>query len=419
MRVALLSDFIPPEGMGGAEVVVWRLARGLQAAGHDPHIIATTQHAAFEEVRHGIPTYHLHAAYPERFRAWLSLWNPQTIGPLRELLRRLQPDIVNAHNIHFLLSYRALKVAHDLGVATVFSAHDVMPFAYGKLRHFVRDDIQRIRLLRDYRLPRGYSLRHYRFRYNPWRNRIIRHYLTRYASQLTASSHALAQAFSANDLPAPQVVHTGIDASAWQRRDESLISALSDQLDLNGRRTILIAGRLTPDKGTVQLLNAIDRINENLPDICLLALTARDIESQIPQRLRYLLKDIRSAGWLVGDQLRAAFHLADVVVVPSVCLDTFPTVNLEAMAAGKPVIATCYGGSSEIVLDGVTGFIVNPLDTSTFADRLGRLLGDAALRAEMGRQAQARIRGSFALDMYVDKMLRIYERAHAGCDAAS
>ena len=135
--------------------------------------------------------------------------------------------------------------------------------------------------------------------------------------------------------------------------------------------------------------------------------------------MRYLLKDIRSAGWLVGDQLRAAFHLADVVVVPSVCLDTFPTVNLEAMAAGKPVIATCYGGSSEIVLDGVTGFIVNPLDTSTFADRLGRLLGDAALRAEMGRQAQARIRGSFALDMYVDKMLRIYERAHAGCDAAS
>ena len=268
-------------------------------------------------------------------------------------------------------------------------------------------------------LPRGYSLRHYRFRYNPWRNRIIRHYLTRYASQLTASSHALAQAFSANDLPAPQVVHTGIDASEWQRRDESLISALRDQLDLNGRRTILIAGRLTPEKGTVPLLNAIDRINENLPDICLLALTARDIESQIPQRLRYLLKDIRSAGWLVGDQLRAAFHLADVVVVPSVCLDTFPTVNLEAMAAGKPVIATCYGGSSEIVLDGVTGFIVNPLDTSTFADRLGRLLGDAALRAEMGRQAQARIRGSFALDMYVDKMLRIYERAHAGCDAAS
>ncbi len=419
MKVALLSDHIPPEGMGGAEAVVWRLARGLQAAGHDPHVITTTQREPFEEIRKGIPTYHLHAAYPERLRAWLSLWNPQTIGPLRELLRRLQPDIVNAHNIHLFLSYRALKVARDLSIATVFSAHDVMPFAFGKLRHYVHHDIERIRLPQDYRLPRGYSLRHYRFRYNPWRNRTIRHYLTRYADRLTASSHALAQAFSANDLPAPQVVHTGIDPTDWRRRDESVIGALRDKLDLKDKRTILIAGRLTPDKGTVPLLKAIDRIKDCLPDICLLALTARDIEGQIPEALRYLRRDIRSAGWLVGDELRAAFHLADVVVVPSLCLDTFPTVNLEAMAAGKPVIATCYGGSSEIVLDGATGFIVNPLDTVTFADRLQRLLSDPALREQMGQSAQARIRASFTVDRYVDQMLRVYDRAIAGSGAAT
>ena len=414
MKVALLSDRIPPEGMGGAEVVVWRLARGLRAAGHDPRIITATERDSFEDTRDGIPTYHLHGAYPERFRAWLSLWNPQTAIPLRRLLRRLQPDVVNAHNIHYFLSYHALKIARETGSATVFSAHDVMPFAYGKLRHFVHDDIERIRLPQDYRLPRGYSLRHYRFRYNPWRNRIIHHYLTRYADRLTASSHALAQAFSANSLPAPQVAHTGIDPAEWGRRDEAVIGALRDQFNLNGRRTILIAGRLTPDKGTIPLLQAINRIKDCLPDICLLALTARDFEAQIPQELRYLRQDIRIAGWLVGDQLQAAFHLADVVAAPSLCLDTFPTVNLEAMAAGKPVIATCFGGSSEIVRDGETGFIVNPLDTSTFADRLKRLLSDAALRDEMGQNAQARIRESFTLEMYVDKMLQIYEQAISG-----
>ena len=100
MKILLLSDRIPPEGRGGAEAVVWRLARGLAAAGHNIHVAAATTGAPFEEVRDGIPTYHLHAAYPERFRAWLSLWNPQTAGALRSLLQRLQPDIVNAHNIH-------------------------------------------------------------------------------------------------------------------------------------------------------------------------------------------------------------------------------------------------------------------------------------------------------------------------------
>lgn len=414
MKVALLNDRIPPEGMGGAESVVWRLARGLKASGHDPHVIATTPDQSFEEMRDGIPTTHLHAAYPERFRAWLSLWNPQTAGPLRELLRRLAPDVVNAHNIHFYLSYHALKIARELGSATVFSAHDAMPFAYGKLRHFVRDDIDGMRLPQDYRLPSGYNLRQSRLRYNPWRNRIIRHYLTRYADWLTSPSRALAQAFAINNLPSPQVVHNGVDPAEWLRPDDTVIGALRDRLDLHGRRIILFAGRLTADKGTVPLLQAIDRIKDGQANICLLALSAREIERQIPAKWRRLRPLVRNAGWLDGDDLCAAFHLADVVVVPSIYLDAFPTVNLEAMVAGKAVIATCFGGSREVVLDGETGFIVNPLDTSTFADRLQRLLNDSALRDEMGQRAQARIRESFTLEMYVDKMLQVYEQAISG-----
>ena len=159
MRLALLSDQIPPEGAGGAEAVVWRLAQGLANDGHDVHVISTARVAAFEESRDDIPTYHIQTKYPERFRSWLSLWNPGSIGALRELLKRLQPDIVNAHNIHFFLSYHALKVARDAGAATVFSAHDVMPFAYSKLRHFVREDSRQIHLPDAYRLPPLYNLR--------------------------------------------------------------------------------------------------------------------------------------------------------------------------------------------------------------------------------------------------------------------
>ena len=134
MKILLLNDKIPPEGKGGAEAVVWRLAQGLAKAGHEPHVVATTPEAAFEEIRKGIPTYHLRAGYPERFRAWLSLWNPQTVGAFGKLLRRIQPDVVNAHNIHSFLSYHTLKMARDAGCGVVFSAHDAMTFAYGKLR---------------------------------------------------------------------------------------------------------------------------------------------------------------------------------------------------------------------------------------------------------------------------------------------
>ena len=413
MRLALLSDQIPPEGAGGAEAVVWRLAQGLANDGHDVHVISTTRGAAFEESRDDIPTYHIQTKYPERFRSWLSLWNPGSIRALRGLLKRLQPDIVNAHNIHFFLSYHALKVARDAGAATVFSAHDVMPFAYSKLRHFVREDSRQIHFPDAYRLPRFYNLRKNRFRYNPWRNRVIRHYLSHYADQRTVPSQALADAFAVNGLPSAAVVYNGINLREWSQADHAMVLELRRRFDLEGKQVILIAGRLTPDKGTVPLLKAMDMLKDKLTDMRLLALTTRDISEQIPSAFSHLRPLIRAGGWLSGAELRAAYDLAEVVVVPSVIFDTFPTVNLEAMAAGKPVIATCFGGSPEIVIDGETGFIVNPLDTPTLAERLERLLSDSGQSSEMGRRGQARIAEQFTLDKQVGKMVDIYERARA------
>ena len=417
MRVVLLCDQIPPEGVGGAEAVLWRLARGLAAAGQDVHVIASTRGKAFEETRANLPTYHIRAAYPERFRAWLSLCNPATVGPLRALLRRLRPQVVNAHNIHFYLGYHALKIAQDAGAATVFSAHDVMPFAYSKLRHFARAGVAlpdlpgSLGLPAAYRLPRFYNLKSNRFRYNPWRNRLIRRYLSRHADRRTAPSQALADAMRVNGLPPFDVVHNGIDPRTWSVADGEAVKALRRRFDLVGKQVILIAGRLTPDKGTVPLLQALQRLQPSQPDMRVLALTKRDIDQQIPADYAHLRPLLRAGGWLGGAELRAAYALADIVVVPSLIFDTFPTVNLEAMAAGKPVIATCFGGSSEIVIDGQTGYIINPFDISAFAERLRRLLDDRNLRLEMGGRGLARIREHFTLDKQVERMLDQYERA--------
>lgn len=414
MKLVLLSDQIPPEGRGGAEAVVWQLARGLAEQGQEVHVVATTRGDSFEEIREGLPTYHIHSKYPERFRPWLSLWNPGTVAPLRALLRRLRPQIVNAHNIHFYLGYHALKVAREAGAATVFSAHDAMPFVYSKLRHFVRDDPRRINLPDNYRLPRFYNLKTNRFRYNPWRNLVIRRYLSHYADGRTAPSQALADAYMVNSLPPMDVVHNGIDLRDWSGGDRATVLALRRRFDLAGQQVILFAGRLSPDKGTLPLLKAMDKLKERLPGMRLLALTARDIDEQIPAAYSHLRSLIRAGGWLSGAELRAAYDLADVVVVPSLYLDPFPTVNLEAMAAGKPVIATCFGGSPEVVMDGETGFIVNPLDSATFAERLQRLLVDRDLRRELGGRGRERIREQFTLDKQVERMLDLYARAMRG-----
>lgn len=411
MKILLLSDRIPPEGRGGAEAVVWRLARALAAAGHDLHIAASTPGPPFEELRDGIPTYHLRASYPERFRAWLSLWNPQTASALRRLIERLQPDIVNAHNIHSFLTYHSLKLARAAGCGVVFSAHDAMPIVYGKLPASL--DGRELPRPGDYRLPAGFNLRMNRFRYNPWRNFMIKRALERYAHIRTAPSQALAAAFADNDMPPAEVVHNGIDLDDWQPPAESIIADLRERFGLAGRRVILIAGRLTMEKGLRQMLLALDRLRQSQPAAHLLVLTSRDFAAQLPPDLGHLRACITIGGWLSGAELRAAYQLADVVAAPSIYVDPFPTVNLEAMAAGKPVVATCFGGSPEVVLDGETGFIVNPLQVEAFADCLLRLLSDDALRAAMGARGRERMRAHFSLARQVSQMLEIYRQAKA------
>jgi glycosyltransferase involved in cell wall biosynthesis len=406
MRVVILSDRIPPENRGGAGKVAWALAGGLRATGHDVHLIAATTGAPFEQVREGIPTYHLHSSYPERWRGWLALYNPQTVGQIRRLLEQLRPDVVNAHNIHAELSYSCLTVAHHMGIATVFNSHDVMPFAYNKPKHFIDPARCGVASPDDYRLPRFYNLKQMRFRYNPFRNIVIRYVLRHYADARVCVSEAHRQALEANGLPPFQVVYNGIDPHSLDALDEA-VDRVRDRLGLAGRRVILFAGRLTRDKGSVQLLRALGQVIAHVPEALLLVLSSSALN--IPEaEFDGVRPYVRSGGWLEGADLAAAFHLADVVAVPSIIMDSFPTVNLEAMAAGKPLIATCYGGSPEAVIDGETGYIVNPFDTPAFADRLERLLLDANLRQRMGAAGRRRLVEHFTLAAQVEQMMKIY-----------
>ncbi len=409
MKILLLNDRIPPEGKGGAEAVVWRLAQGLRAQGHIVHIAAATEGESFDELRDGIPTHHLHARYRERFRSWLSLYNPQTAGAFRRLLARLRPDVVNAHNVHAWLSWHTLRLARDFGCGVVFSGHDCMPIVYGKMGYFVKSDGGRMPAPEEYRLPRLHNLRENRFRYNPIRNLFIRRAL-RHAQEVTVPSQALADVYAVNGLPPAHVLPNGIDLQAWTPASRELVCQLRGRFELEGVRIILVAGRMTREKGVEQLLAALDKLRSSLPNARLLVLSSRSIESQVPARFRHLLGMIVAGGWLSGTELRGAFQLADVVAVPSICFDTFPTVNLEAMALGVPVIATCFGGSREQVIDGETGYIINPFDTDTFAERLHTLLGKDSLRENIGQRAREHVTANFSLDQQVSALTAIYER---------
>ncbi|GGZ19742.1 glycosyl transferase [Echinicola pacifica] len=98
----------------------------------------------------------------------------------------------------------------------------------------------------------------------------------------------------------------------------------------------------------------------------------------------------------------------DIFMLPSILPDPLPTTVLEAMAAGKPVIATAHGGATEMVLDGETGFLV-PWDRAEIAaSKFDNLIKNAGLRHQMGLAGQARVIEHFSVDAYFKNLGQLF-----------
>jgi Glycosyltransferase len=94
--------------------------------------------------------------------------------------------------------------------------------------------------------------------------------------------------------------------------------------------------------------------------------------------------------------------------MPSILPDPFPTVVLEAMAAGRPVIANAHGGSTELVIDGRTGMLVPPGQAEAMAAAIISMIDQPARAQEMGHEGRRRIEQQFSLERFITRWSQIY-----------
>lgn len=415
MRILLLSDHFPPESFGGASRVAFLQAQALTRLGHQVLVLSTRQHAdapARVEVE-GIHVHRLHVTYPLRWRAYLSLYNLLVVAGLERAIESFEPEIVHAHNIHTYLTYHSLTIADQWRLPVLLTAHDTMTVTYQKFESFIdsANPAQCDNL--DYRVNPWYEFCKQRLRYFPLRNAIIRRVIRNRVNVIISPSAALLDVLRTNGVQARKMVvlPNGIDPTRFDTTPQEQRAFLA-RYDLQGRKVVLLAGRINRYKGADQILQALPLIIERVPQVVLLVLAR---SKGYPRQMQHFAESqglgqyIRLAGWLGDHLLAAAYGAADVCVVPSVYFDNFPTVNLEAQAAGTPVVGTCFGGTPEAVLNGETGFIVNPFDVEALADRVARLLSDSALHARMSVRARAHVRQNFDWIQQARKLATLYQ----------
>jgi len=118
-------------------------------------------------------------------------------------------------------------------------------------------------------------------------------------------------------------------------------------------------------------------------------------------------------GHVSHEKMPHVYSISDVVVLPSLREGT-PLVLLEAMACGKPVVATRVGGIPEIVKHGENGLLVRPKDIEGLSKAILTLLEDPDLREEMGKKARRRAVKEFDWDIKADEVIRVYKEVLQG-----
>ncbi|UCD57124.1 MAG: glycosyltransferase [Candidatus Hydrogenedentota bacterium] len=209
-----------------------------------------------------------------------------------------------------------------------------------------------------------------------------------------------------------EVVPLGIDTRLFDSVGSTMRPAIEKLRTIFGPEFILFVGKLRYYKGLQFLIEAMPKI-----DVPLVVVGHGPMEGD----LRALAANYRTAGKVhfIGEvteeDLAVFYHACSLLVLPSVYRsEAYGLVQLEAHICGKPVVSTRLGTGVEFVnIDGKTGLIVPPADSTALARAINELLSDPARRKSMGEFARTRARNEFDFQQMFDKIETVYTRVLA------
>ncbi|SLM46174.1 putative Glycosyl transferase group 1 [Nitrospira japonica] len=362
--------------VGGAEHDLLAVLARLDRAAWEPHVVCPAE-GPFRTLleREGL-TVHPLALVP--WRKWFSpfvRW--RSVGRLRDLVDRLRPALLHVNDIWWVP--HTLGALRGAAASPPIVAHVRQEIEPEKVRRYELDRIERV---------------------------------------IGISEH-VAESLKAGGVETRKLrmVYSGIDFSRRAETaaggDRSDVAEVRRRLGVPAAALLLgTAANLFPRKGYEVMLRALPGILAVHPDVhYLLAGTA---EPAYAASLRALAVDlgITERIHMVGfqDPIRPFLDALDLYVHPAL-MEGFGIALVEAMAAGKAVVATRTGGVPEVVEQGETGLLVAPGDSERLRAAVLELLGDEPRRVRMGAKGFSRARARFDLDRTVADLERIYREA--------
>jgi glycosyltransferase involved in cell wall biosynthesis len=412
MRILLLSQFFPPD-IGGEERHVFNLANTLAQRGHEV-AVATHRMADVpnqETLASGVRVYRFATAsmrlpgvYSTERTHHPPLPDPLAVRELSRITRQERPHVVHAHNwiVNSAVALRrSSPTASRFGL--VLTLHDFSYVCATKRLMRMGSACEGPAVARclpcavaNYGPAVGPLTAAATALMRPWKNRAIDHVIC--VSNAVASGNQMPPGPNTSVIPnfVLDELVLGRAGDAAVGRTEDLPSALPNE------DFLLFVGELSRDKGLPTLLRAYESLGGNRPPLLLVGRRMPDTPAQLPDGAQVC------AEWPHG-HVMAAFRRCLFAVLPSICLDACPTTVLEAMASGRPVVATTTGGIVDMITNGENGLLVPPGDEDKLAEAMARLLTDADLRARLAAGAQDRVQ-RFTVSSVAERLEAVYAR---------
>jgi glycosyltransferase involved in cell wall biosynthesis len=243
--------------------------------------------------------------------------------------------------------------------------------------------------------------------------RSIDAYTTQFAHRVIACSERVREHLrDVGTVPMSKVtvIRNGVNLGVW---DNSPAPATAIELRKSFNFTekdfvIGIIGRLEEQKGHVYLFEALARLRDAIPNLHLMVVgegTLGDSMRQLVNSLK-LSSNVTFAG--ARRDMRIVYEALDMVVIPSLW-EGLPITLLEAMASGRPVIATAVGGIPEVIRHESNGLLVPPKDCLAIADAIKRSYVDRDLMCRLALAGRKTVQNEFSIELTARKIIDVYQ----------
>jgi len=373
LRVLLASSFFYPR-YGGVEYHVEGLARTLKKLGHEV-IIITNSGSTGVEVYKDIPVIRI------SFKSLGLL--PATkllLSKFKEIYKIIKPDIIHAHHAFSFLGLYSGKLAKELSIPSLLTNHSLPPF-YEGLEPFWK------------MLANGLSL-HEPFKY------------IQYYDAVLSVSRISAKFISHFYRGKVFVIPNAIDVSEFE------IKVKRDELGVpEDVPVILTVGRASPKKGFERALAAFHYVVKTIPTARLYVIGPSGKYLSWLKKLAQILKveeNVYFLGFVPRETLIKMYKIADVFLHAAYGGESFGIVLLEAMAAGKPIVATAGDGLKEILEKSNSGFCIESGNPMEISKAIIKLIKNPELRLRLGRNGK-RFVEQFSWDKVAERILTMYK----------